>query len=121
MKLTVDGQSFAVEPGPDGDLVLIDGTPFKIRREGNGNISTVLVDGKPYKVDLSLAAGMAIVDGVVYQVSLEGAARTGARGPAPKKAAKKPVALSMLCRARSVGSAQQATRYRRRRRASWKT
>ncbi|MDP3047257.1 MAG: biotin/lipoyl-containing protein [Chloroflexota bacterium] len=92
MKLTVDGQSFAVEPGPDGDLVLIDGTPFKIRREGNGSISTVLVDGRPYKVDLSLAAGMAIVDGAVYQVSLEGAARTGARGPAPKKAAKQPVA-----------------------------
>ncbi len=92
MKLTVDGKSFNVEPGADGDLVLIDGAPFKIRREDNGNISTVLVDGKPYKVDLSPGNGTAIVDGAVYQVSLEGTSRPGARDPALKKAAKQPVA-----------------------------
>jgi biotin carboxyl carrier protein len=92
MKLTVDGRSFAVETRSDGDTVVIDGAPFKIRREGNGNVSTVLVDGKPYKVDLSPGNGTAIVDGAIYQVSLEGAVRNDARGPSPKKTAKAPVA-----------------------------
>jgi acetyl-CoA/propionyl-CoA carboxylase, biotin carboxylase, biotin carboxyl carrier protein len=92
MKLTIDGKSFVVECGADGDQVSVDGAPFKIRRDGNGSMGTVLVDGKPYKVDLAHGNGTAIVDGAVYQVSLEGAARTGARGPSQKRVAKQPAA-----------------------------
>jgi acetyl-CoA/propionyl-CoA carboxylase, biotin carboxylase, biotin carboxyl carrier protein len=92
MTLTVNGKVYTVDTGTDIDILLVDGVPFKVRRDGNGNLSTVLVDGKPYKVDLSPGNGTAIVDGAVYQVSLEGTGRTGARGPAPKKAAKQPVA-----------------------------
>jgi biotin carboxyl carrier protein len=92
VKLTVDGQSFTVETGPDDHVIIVDGASFKIRCDGNGKISTVLVDGRPYKVDLSPGNGAAIVDGALYQVSLEGPVRNASRGPAVKRTAKAPAA-----------------------------
>jgi len=72
MKLTIDGKSYQVEPG--NDSLSIDGVAYKVKREANGSLITVLVNGKPYKVDLANGPGTAVVDGRAYQVSMEGGA-----------------------------------------------
>jgi len=83
MKLTIDGQSFAVNVG--NDSVTVDGTSFAVRREASGTLHTVSVDGRPYKVDL-IGDGGVIVDGRAYRVVVQGTNRAGSRGrPAPAR------------------------------------
>ena len=74
MKLTVDGKSFRWSPGDSDSILGRRRLAFKIKRDANGSLITVLVNGKPYKVDLANGTGTAIVDGPAYQVSLEGTA-----------------------------------------------
>jgi len=71
MKLTVEGKSHKVEIGTD--TVVIDGTPLRYKRDGQSGIVTVQVEGRTYKVDLNSNQGTAIVDGLIYKASLEGA------------------------------------------------
>jgi len=65
----------------EGNSILVNGRPFVVGFEGE----RVLVDGNPYEVTLDLAAGRAVVGGIVYTLSVEGLTAAEER-PGPKGA-----------------------------------
>ena len=86
LKLTIEGQEFDVEPGPDS--VSVGGARYSVRLLRQGDIVTVYVNERPYQVQLPPTREgpiRVLVDAKEYEVELKGAAASRRPAKAPPR------------------------------------
>lgn len=68
--LTLDGTAYKI--AVDGNTVLVNGQPFVVGLDAEGDHEQVLVDGTPYNVGLDRQAGRVTVGGIGYSLGVQG-------------------------------------------------